>query len=186
MLKQCRKAILISLIILITGCQSASSDKKTIKLVGCDTVLINKQYFETSIDLYEIDSVFYNYLDTIVEFEKQCKNFDECLTGFVVISYIDHDGLDFLSIETIPNIYTYDYSECKGIFIYKNFHFLLSYTNLSILKKKNTSYKQKYINVDTPLSGYDDRWSTWTFQLNGNKYILKSHFKCEADDSKVD
>lgn len=175
------RVIIISLIILLTGCHYSPSNQKSGKLEGCDSVLIDRQYFETIIDLYEIDSVFINYLDTIVESEKRCVNYDECLTGFQLITYINSNGFEFLNIETIPNIYTFDYSQCKGIFIYKNFHFILLHTDIPFLRRKYSSFKQKHIEIEEqPLTGYDDRWSAWTFQLDGNKYILKNHFQCET------
>jgi len=174
------KKIVISLIILFIGYQCSLPVKKRKVLEGCDSVLVNRQYSDTLIPLYKVDSIFFNYLDTIIEAEKQCVWFDECLTGFQLIHYIDSNGSVLLNIETIPNKYTYDYSQCKGIFVYKNFHFILSHNNIPILQAKDSLFNLKYIKTKKHSLGYDDRWSAWTFQLKDKKYILKDHFQCEV------
>lgn len=174
------KKIMMSLIILFIGYQCSLPMKKNKELEGCDTVLINQQYFDTLIPVYSIDPLFFEYLDTIIETEKRCTGFDECLTGFQLISYTDSNKSELLNIETISNKYKYDYSQCKGVFIYKNFNFMLTYADLPILKAKDSVFNQKYVKHQNHLLGYDDRWSAWTFELKDKKYILKDHFQCDT------
>lgn len=173
--------IIISIIFIFIGYQCSLPIKRKITLEGCDTVLINRHFSDTLIPIYNVDNIFFNYLDTIIRTEKQCAYFNECLTGFELISYLDNNGTELLNIETIPNKYVYDYSKCKGIFIYNNFHFILSQTNIPILNATDSLYSQKYLKQTTRFIGHDDRWSAWTFELKDKNYIFKDHFQCEIN-----
>lgn len=178
-----KNTTLIYLILLLgfTQCKTNSKRNSDIDINSCDSLLIGKEYADTLITLYEIDSSFYPYLDTIIESEKECRFYNECKTGFSIIMYKHYDYFD-LSIATVPNIYLYEYSKCQGLFIYKGHRFISENIDIPyLLKKSNNKYSIKYAIVKDKnylLPQIDDRWSAWYFKLEKNKYVLKDHYQC--------
>lgn len=175
------KLYLFILILGFTQCNTNVKNNKDIDFNSCDSLLIGKEFKDTLITLYEIDSSFYHYLDTIIESEKKCRFYNECKTGFSIVSYKNYSEFD-LCIKTVSNIYVYDYSKCFGIYIYKGHRFICENIEIPYLLKKSkfTDSIRFAVIKDRSYLLYeiDDRWSGWYFKLKKGKYLLKDHFQC--------
>lgn len=147
-----------------------------------DTLKSSEKLDSVKIPVFQIDSIFYGYLDTIVSAEIHCSNFDSCNRGFIYTTSLimsqfkNHD----IMISAI-DINRFDYSKCIGIFEYKNFRFVCdSICNEDFLIPTNNVLNIKYISSnETKISSdIDDRYSNWLFNMDGNKIICTGHYTC--------
>ena len=154
---------------------------------NCDSLFFGRPTKEVNVPLYEIDSSFKIYLDSIIEEEIKCTFYNPCQSGFLYYmrNFVfvpetnqrnSHSSVFYISSE---NIYTYDYSKCIGLFEYRSFRFICdSLCYKDILKKTNNSRKIKFLLISKKEPINDDRWSDWGFIIKNKKLQLFSHHHC--------
>jgi hypothetical protein len=148
----------------------------------CDSLLFGKKVKNIFVNTYEIDSIFYSYLDTIINKEQNYQFYNPCYSSFLysksVMQSSDTSNLEELFIGSM-NKYKYDYSRCYGVFKYKNHLFICdSLCDKSLLHLVN----KKTIICSLKLRKYlwqadiDDRYSSWYFIIKKNKVKLTEHY----------
>lgn len=173
-----KRIIIILITICVVSCQSNKTNiSSDIDMNSCDSVLSGLKIEDTTLCVYKVKNSFIKYLDTIIKYEKSCRFYYECRTGFMIYLY---NKTQFV-IERIPSIYYYDYSRCKGIFIYNNIKFFL-YDSIPILAEKTNEYihvkYEKKTENNKYFPEYSDAFSEWTFEYDSKKFILVGKFEC--------
>jgi hypothetical protein len=162
-----------------------------IHLNGCNLIVLKKSESNcdnnkilriATLDIYKIDPIFYNYLDTIIDYEVDKPYFNKCSSYFLfstsLIQSTENLGLDEILITTI-NKYMYDYTRCYGIYKYNGYTFLCdSLCDKSLLEKTNKKAIIKYLELDKYIwqADIDDRFSTWYFITKNNNVIKTGHY----------
>ena len=158
-------------------CQNTNNNVK--RTVKCDSSLIGKNVIEIDMAIYKINKIFYDYLDTIIVNEEKCVYYDRCISGFSFT--IEKSGKNFQIEINSANIYSYDYSECFGVFEYAGYLFICEDLNTKEILNRTKFYKKiKYLNIDRTQweITHDDRFSTWYFEINNNIIQLRGHHPC--------
>jgi len=153
--------------------------KQTDSLTNCDTILKGKKYITKQVPIYKVDTSLFPYLDTIVNLEKRCPYYKQCLSGFSFIISKTSDYYE-LNISTL-NIYTCDYSACYGIFIYNGVRFICDGFKIDgLLYKTDESQYIRYLNINRKPTdiGPDDRYSSWSFEYKNEKLKLTVKHPC--------
>lgn len=166
----------------LIGFNSCNLSKQNNNELNCDSILKDKKMLCRSVDIYEIDTIFHNYLDTIIEYEINKKYFNKCYSSFIfstsLVQSNETSGLDEMLISTI-NRYMYDYTRCFGIYNYKGYIFLCdSLCDKNLLKTTNKTISLKYFEMDQYLwqIDIDDKYSTWYFAFKNNCIVKTGHY----------
>ncbi len=173
--------IFASIIFCGFGCQNENGKKKLLnsEVSECDTLLVGKEYLEISLPIYDIDTAFNKFLDSIINAEKQCPFYNSCKSGFVFTVTCD-SGKYSIQVSSV-NIYCFNYPESEGLFEYKKHRFIIdSYCNINALHKSDKMFLVKYLKLDylnKPLNN-DDRYSTWYFDYVNNEILCKGQQPC--------
>ncbi len=174
---------LISFVILFVKCNSFNKkgDKEN-KNTNYDSIYRGEQIKSSKVRIYEIDSSFHYFLDTIIESEKKCPYYSKNYSGFKysIALFSESPDIEEMSISSI-NIYTYDYSKSYGIFEYKEHRFICdSICNKEILKPTKNYVTVRYIIQDNSKTKYDkdDRYSSWYYVYKNKKFITTGHNPC--------
>ena len=170
---------IIITMIYLNGCNLNEQNKNK---SNCDSILKDIKLQSTIVDIYGIDTIFYNYLDTIIDYEPFKKYFNKCNSIFLFSSSLvestENLGLDEILITTIDK-YRYNYARCFGMFTYKGYGFICdSLCDKSLLKKINKKASIRYFALDKYLwqGDIDDRFSTWYFIKKNNRIIKTGHY----------
>lgn len=162
-----------------TTTNNKMDEKQSNIFSNCDTILKGKRIVEKNIPVYRIDKSFYQFLDTIIKSEKKCPYYNQCSCGFSFIVE-KSEGTLYLEVNT-ENIYTYDYSNCSGIFEYNGYRFCCENLIINeLLHKTEAILKVKYLDLSDKKKSdvIDDRFSTWYFKYSKKKIILRGHHPC--------
>lgn len=146
---------------------------------SCDTILNNKNFIERKVNIYKVSEVFYTFLDSVIESEKKCSFYNKCTSGFLFSTY-KSKNYNRIEINSI-NIYRYDYSECFGIFEYRDYRFVCeNFLIPKLLKLTNNFITVKYMDLDRSnwINVNEDRASTWFFKYKNDSIILQGHHLC--------
>jgi hypothetical protein len=137
------------------------------------------KFLVKEVPVLEIDSSFFQFLTSVVALEQTCPYYTFCLSGFI---FKMHSNFDTCSIQILSqNTYTYDYSNCSGVFDFSGMRFvcegtvderLLRYTT----KRKTIKFSPMYLRGEEP--NYDDRFSSWRFVFKDHKIKLTSCYPC--------
>jgi hypothetical protein len=170
---------ILTTLICFNGCNFLVQNKNE---SNCDSILKDKKLISKTVDLYEIDTIFYNYLDTIIDYEINKKYFNKCYSCFLfstsLVQSTETLGLDEMLVSTI-NRYMYDYTRCLGIFNYKGYIFICdSLCDKSLLNKTNKMTFLKYFEMNKYLwqIDIDDKYSTWYFVNKNNGLVKTGHY----------
>lgn len=151
------------------------------KLKDCDSLYIEQKHIIKEVDLYEIDSAFYKYLDTVIINEVKYSYYNNCYSAFLystsIVKPINSD-IDEIIVASI-NKYLYDYSKCYGIFEYSGMTFICdSLCNKELLHSTEKKIPMKYLLTDKYLSqrDIDDSYSTWYFVYKNHAIFLTGHY----------
>jgi hypothetical protein len=164
------------MLIFLTCQNSKNSGRRN---ANCDSLLIGKDVIEESIAIYKINKGFNPYLDTIIINEEQCAYYNRCVSGFSFT--VQQSDRNFKIEINSTNIYSYDYSNCFGVFEYGGYLFICEGLNTKeILNITKFNRKLKYLNIDRTQweITHDDRFSTWYFELNNNNIQIRGHHPC--------
>jgi|GEM_PF-2904434 len=169
----------LNVIIWLIGCNSSIEKRIAVK---CDNYLNGKQTTSKIVDIYEIDTAFYKYLDTIIRNEPKYRYYNQCYSGFLFsISQVqrsENSDFDEIFIGSI-NKYMYNYTRCYGIFEYKGTTFLCdSLCDRRLLHSTNRKKSVKYLVIYKYLcqDDIDDKYSIWYFTYNDNMVKLTGHY----------
>lgn len=141
-----------------------------------DTVELSQQYFledmtEVILDIYQIDSLMYPILDSIIEKVLACPQNLNQQIGFV-FSIDDKLSKKFSIFNTINTNAQY-YLDYKGIFYYKGYQFgIYNDSNFNYLKKLNQKAKVFSISNEKFPTWYQDYKfdSFWVYSLKNGQF----------------
>lgn len=170
------------LAVIFTSCFCPKKEDKHLIFICSDTMANGERIDSINVDLIDIDSSFFNFFDTIIIEEKRCPYYNDCNSGFLFTTSLikSKSGLKEIMISSI-NINRYDYSKCKGVFIYNNFRFVLdSLSDDEYLHITNNKIKIKYFieNKHNKRFDIDDRFSNWLFIKKNNNIECSGHYSC--------
>lgn len=170
------KAVLIILLLVLTGCEQ-NSNKEIVVLTQEHSV---KDLTEMKVELYEVNVKLYPILDSVIEATINCSEYFNQQLGFELLFYNEQANNDFIITNILDLNFQY-YLIYDGVFYYKGYQFgIIEPINEHLLKKINrkvTLYsisKQKYEQV------YIDNTqnSHWIYRYNDDGFTCIEIKRC--------
>lgn len=145
----------------------------------CDSIFIGKNFKEKNIQLYSINNSFQKYLDTIIQSEIVCPFYKKCSSAFIFIIRKSENGYQ-ISVNSI-DLTKYDYSDCFGLFYYKEWVFVCSGIDSKEIVSKilNKIVNAKYFeNIKKKFPSHNDTFSTWYLEYINDNIEITGHSPC--------
>jgi hypothetical protein len=147
----------------------------------CDSISLGKTE-NCLVNIYDIDPLFNNLLDSIINQEVKYPYYNNCYSSFLYsTSDIVPEGIpetELICFSAI-NRYRYNFNQCYGIFKFKGWYFICDNScNRKFLKATNKKMKVDYLVNDTTnwRNELNDNYSNWMLvERKGKIEIVDSY-----------